>query len=53
MMSQVVGSSREHTRLIGLIDSCPRKMANLAQLDTLIIDTQNQSHEEIMDYGYV
>ena len=48
-----MGSARENRRPIGLMDSRPKKRASLAQLDPLIIDTQNPSHENILDCGYV
>ena len=48
-----MGSARERRRPIGSMDSRPKKRASLAQLDPLIIDTQNPSHENILDCGYV
>ncbi|PRQ53193.1 putative RNA-directed DNA polymerase [Rosa chinensis] len=51
--SMAVGPARKRGRPIGSKDTRPRKRANEAQINPLIIDTQNPSHENVPDYGYV
>lgn len=50
---QVVDPLKKRGRLPGSKDVRPRKRVAMTQNNPLLIDTQNPSHENIMDYDYV
>jgi hypothetical protein len=52
-VAQAMAPLRKRGRPLGSRDTRPRKRAAMAQNNPLIIDTQNPTHENVPDYGYV
>ena len=53
VVAEVAAPQRKRGRPAGSMDTRPRKRGSLAQLNPLIINTQNPTHEIIPDYSYV
>ena len=52
-VAQAVAPLRKCVRPSSSRDTRPRKWAAMTQNSPLIIDTQNPTHENVPDYGYV